>query len=147
MVLPLRMVVAKLIDYSNSDYIPITDGDVVIWKDFDYLRHTTNLTMYSEIADETRHLTEHFPLSHMVKILVSDVARIRDIVASFEIHHRHARSLNILGTALKVVAGTPDFDDFENVKFKQQELIESENRQILINTKTQAQINRQKQLI
>lgn len=133
---------AKLIDYSGSNYIPILDGNVIIWKDFDYLRHTTNLTMYSEIADETEQLTEHFPLSHMVKILDSDDSRVRTILASFDIHHRHGRSLNILGTALKVVAGTPDFDDFENVKFKQRELIESENRQILVNTKTQAQINK-----
>lgn len=141
-VLPLRIVTAKLMDYSSSDYIPIMDGDVIVWKDFDYLRHTTNMTTYSEMADETEHLTEQFPSSHMVKILVSDVTRIRAILASFEVHHRNARSLNILGTALKVVAGTPDFDDFENVKFKQQELIESEIRQILVNTKTQAQINK-----
>lgn len=78
----------------------------------------------------------------MVKILESDVTRIRAILASFDIHHRHFRSINILGTALKFVAGTPDFDDFENIKFKQEKLIESENRQVLVNTKTQAQINR-----
>lgn len=129
-------------DYSNSNYIPIMDGEVIIWQDFNYLRHTTNLTMYSEIADETQHLTKHFPLSHMLKILESDVTRIRAILASFDIHHRHTRSINILGTALKVVAGTPDFDDFENVKFKLHEIIESENRQILVNTKTQDQINK-----
>lgn len=43
----------KLIDFTGSDYIPIEDGNVVIWQDFDFLRHTTNLTAYSEIADET----------------------------------------------------------------------------------------------
>jgi len=42
---------------------------------------------------------------------------------------------------LKIVAGTPDFDDFENIKFAQKELIESENMQININTKTQKHIN------
>ncbi|GBP98456.1 Retrovirus-related Pol polyprotein from transposon gypsy [Eumeta japonica] len=141
LVLPLWRVTSKLTDYSNSDYIPIVDGNVIIWQDFDYLQHTTNLTVFSEMADETKHLTSHFPSSHMIKILDSDIARIKTILASLNIHHRHARSINILGTALKVVAGTPDFDDFETVRFKQRELIESENRQIGINTKTQAQIN------
>lgn len=132
----------KLIDFTGSDYIPIEDGNVVIWQDFDFLRHTTNLTAYSEIADETKELTSHFPSSHMVKILESDIMRIETLLSSLEVHHRHARSINILGTALKIIAGTPDFDDFEGQKFRQQELIDSVNRQISINTKTQNQINK-----
>ena len=56
-------------------------------------------------------------------------------------HHRYARSLNILGTALKVVAGTRDFDDVEKIKFGHQ-LIDSNNRQIILNTRTQEQRNK-----
>lgn len=41
----------------------------------------------------------------------------------------------ILGTALKIVAGTPDFEDFEKLKFNQQRLIESIDRQTIINTR------------
>lgn len=81
----------KLIDFTGSDYIPIEDGNVVIWQDFDFLRHTTNLTAYSEIADETKELTSHFPSSHMVKILESDIMRIETLLSSLEVHHRHAR--------------------------------------------------------
>lgn len=66
---------------------------------------------------------------------------IRTLIATVDDHHRHVRSINLLGPVLKVVAGTPDFDDFENLKFTQKELIESENKQININTKTQEQIN------
>lgn len=58
-----------------------------------------------------------------------------------DIHHRRARSLNFLGTALKVIAGTPDFDDGEWSKFIQKEFIESNNEQILINARAQEQIN------
>lgn len=132
----------KMIDFTGSDYIPIEEGDVVIWHDFDFLVHTSNLTAYSEIADDTKELTKHFPSSHMVKILESDIMRIETLLKSLEVHHRHARSINILGTALKIIAGTPDFDDFEGQKFRQQELMDSANRQIAINTKTQNQINK-----
>jgi len=86
-------------------------------------------------------MRNHFPQSHMRQILDSDLRHIRTLISTVNIHHRHARSINLLGTALQIVAGAPDFDDFENIQFTQKELIESENRQININTKTQEQIN------
>jgi len=133
---------AKLTDYSTSDYIPLVDGNVVIWKDYGYLRHSSNLSMYSEIAEETKLLMNQFPQSHMKKILESDIGHIKTLLDTVKIHHRHARSINILGTALKVVAGTPDFDDFEKLRFDQKTLIESMDRQIVINTRVQDQINK-----
>jgi len=42
---------------------------------------------------------------------------------------------------LKAIAGTPDFDDWEKIKFKQNQLIESESKQIEINTKSQTSLN------
>lgn len=46
-----------------------------------------------------------------------------------------------MGTALKVVAGTPDASDFEKIRMSETQLIESNNRQVIINSKTQEQIN------
>lgn len=118
----IRPLTTKLIDYSGSDYIPIEDGDVIIWQDFDYLRHTSNLTIYLEIADETEKLMEHFPSSHMVKILESDIKRIRSLLQSLYVHHRHARSINILGTALKIIAGLPILTTLRNRNFDRRNL-------------------------
>lgn len=140
-VLLVAVVTAKLTDYSNSNYIPVSDGYVTIWQDFEYLRHTTNLTLYSEVADDTERLKEHFPQSHMKKILDSDIGHVRTLITTIDVHRRHTRSIKFLGTALKVISGTPDYDDFEDVKFNQRELIQAENRQILINTRTQEKIN------
>jgi len=47
----------------------------------------------------------------------------------------------MIGSALKGIAGTPDFDDWEHIKFKQNQLIESESKQIEINTKFQTRLN------
>lgn len=126
-------------DYSNSDYIPLMDGNTVIWKEFKFLRHSSDLAMYSEIVEETKSLMNQFP--HMKKILESDIGHITSLLETVTIHHRQTRSLNILGTALKVVAGTPDFADFEALKFRQQEINESINRQAVINTRVQEKIN------
>jgi len=60
---------------------------------------------------------------------------------SLSVHHRVARSLDFLGTALKVVAGTPDVKDLEKIKFTEAWLIDAHNSQIEINTRTQVRIN------
>jgi len=46
-----------------------------------------------------------------------------------------------LETALKVVAGTPDAEDFEKIRFTEARLINAHNSQIEINTKTQDRID------
>jgi len=46
----------------------------------------------------------------------------------------------MLGSTLKVKAGTPDFD-WEQIKFRQLQLIQAENDQIDINSKNQTQFN------
>ena len=130
----------KIIDYSHSNYIPIFDGDIIIWEDYGYLRHMVNLTMYDGMIKETEELSDIFPQSHMKKILIADINHIKTLLSTLRTHHRQARSLNFLGSALKVIAGTPDFEDFEKAKFKQEQLIESNNRQIDINTKINEQL-------
>lgn len=106
------------------------------------LAHVTDLTNFTTIAEETRNLTDLLPKSHMRKLLESDVDQIEKTIESLRIHHRHARSINVLGTALKYIAGTPDYDDFTEVRSKQDELVTASNAQIIINTDMQSQINK-----
>jgi len=77
----------------------------------------------------------------MRKLLDVDTDHIRSLLSVLQIHHRIARSLDFLGTALKVVAGTPDASDFEKIKMSEFQLIESNNRQVVINSEIQRQIN------
>lgn len=77
----------------------------------------------------------------MQKLLESDVDQIQKAIESLRIHHRHARSIDIIGTALKYVAGTPDHDDITEVFDKQNELITASNAQLIINTEIQSRIN------
>jgi len=47
----------------------------------------------------------------------------------------------MLGSALQVIAGTSDFKDWEQIKFRQLLLIQAENNQIDINSQIQTQFN------
>ncbi len=44
----------------------------------------------------------HFQQSKMKTILESDIGHIETPLETVNIHHRHAISINILGTALKI---------------------------------------------
>ncbi|KAH8291738.1 hypothetical protein KR018_001182, partial [Drosophila ironensis] len=50
----------KLNDYTNANYIPIVDGDIVVWESYGYLQHATNITTYEDYADQTETLTKTF---------------------------------------------------------------------------------------
>lgn len=77
----------------------------------------------------------------MRKILKVDTLHIRTLLTTLGAHRRHARSINFLGSALKVITGTPDADDLLQTRLTEQELIRANNRQIMINSRTQKQIN------
>jgi len=58
-----------------------------------------------------------------------------------KIHHRAARSINLIGTALKVIAGTPGFNDWEQIKFNQEQLMRADEGQTELNIKFQKRLN------
>lgn len=131
----------RLIDYTNAKYIPVAGGDLVIWEGFGHIKHVTNLTFYELIRDETANATNHFPLTHMKKLLDADINQISRLLQTINTHHRQARSLNALGTVLKYIAGTPDHDDFDKITNTVEQLIDSQDRQFTINTEVQKEIN------
>ncbi|KAH8329582.1 hypothetical protein KR059_000209, partial [Drosophila kikkawai] len=50
----------RLNDYTNTDYIPIEDGNIIVWESYGYLQHATNMTSYEDYADQTETLTKTF---------------------------------------------------------------------------------------
>jgi len=132
---------ARVTDYSQTRYIPIIDGEILVWEELAYVTHSANLSEYMRIVEETSSMNEMFPQSHMRKLLDVDTSHLRDTLDSLKVHHRIARSLDFLGSMLKVVAGTPDAGDLERIRFTEWQLTQSNNRQIKINTRVQNRIN------
>ena len=55
------------------------DGKVLVWEQRDYLRHSSNLTEFASMLDETAELAELFPQSHMRKLLDVDIEHIKNL--------------------------------------------------------------------
>lgn len=132
---------SRLTDYTHASYIPIIDGVAINWNETTYVSHITNLTEYERCVQETMDMTGLFPQSHMKKILIADTEHLTTLLSILNVHHRHARSLNVLGSVLKIIAGTPDHDDLQLTRMTEHDLIQSNNRQIKINTAVQDRIN------
>lgn len=121
---------AEIIDYTHSDYIPISDGEVVLWDTYGHLKHVINLTEYSILVEESYQFLHIFPASHMINLLEADFDHINQLLKTISIQPRVTRSIHFLGTALKVIAGTPDFDDFQTTNIKIEELIDANKQQV-----------------
>ncbi|KAH8332277.1 hypothetical protein KR074_008542 [Drosophila pseudoananassae] len=132
---------ARITDFSHAKYIPVLDGNVLVWEQYGLVRHSTNLSEFASIIDSTVRMLELFPHSHMRKLLEVDIEHAQNLLEELKVHHRMARSLDFLGSILKVVAGTPDADDLSRINTNQASLIEANNRQVIINTETQKHIN------
>ncbi|KAH8336032.1 hypothetical protein KR074_003115 [Drosophila pseudoananassae] len=120
---------ARITDFSHAKYIPVLDGNVLVWEQYGLVRHSTNLSEFASIIDSTVRMLELFPHSHMRKLLEVDIEHAQNLLEELKVHHRMARSLDFLGSILKVVAGTPDADDLSRINTNQASLIEANNRQ------------------
>ncbi len=95
----------------NDNYIPIEGNDIVIWENYGYLQHATNMTTYEDYADQTEAMTKTFTDDHRTPVIATDLRHIRKLVTTLKFYHRATRSINLIGTALKIIAGTTDFND------------------------------------
>lgn len=87
----------RITDYSHSRYIPIVEGNVLVWEQKGYVRHCCNLTELAAIKSETGKLSETFP--YMCKLLDVDLDHAWSLLSVLREHHRIARTLDFLGTA------------------------------------------------
>lgn len=93
----LAIAQARITDFSHANYIPVIDGNVLVFEQRDFLKHTSNLSDFKRIIDETDKMSELSALSHMRKLLDVDIDHIRSLLSTLTIHHRIARSLVFLG--------------------------------------------------
>jgi len=76
MFITLALANARITDFSHANYIPVVDGDVLVFEQRDLLKHSSNLSEFAVMIDETEKISESFPQSHMRKLLELLVTRV-----------------------------------------------------------------------
>jgi len=99
------------------------------------------MTTYEDCADHTEAMTKTFTEDHRTPVIMTDLTNIRKWLNTLKIHHRASRSINLIGTALKVIASTPDINDWEQIKFNQEQLMKTDEGQTELNIKFQERLN------
>ena len=131
----------KTIDYTNSHFIAITDNKVATYKNYDYTIHRTNLTEYENIIMENENLSKNLSDPREVSMIPEQTREIERVLETLRRHRRSARSIDILGSALKFVAGTPDHNDLISLETRIDLLVQNNDKQFIINSAIQDRIN------
>lgn len=88
------------------------------------------------VDDVQKEIVQTIPKSNpFFPLLTHEISQIHDILEGIEPMEppRKKRSINILGTAWKYIAGSPDHDDFVTVKNALDQTILNNNQQVVIN--------------
>lgn len=127
----------QILDYTNSQIITIEMGTARLQTGTFKIVHIIELDEYQKaITDIERTLDEHIPAKDSSYIyLKHDIAQVKNILNGLQ-PRRQIRSLDILGTAWKWLAGTPDHDDFQLIDDRTNNLIRNNDRQVTINKLT-----------
>lgn len=134
-------VLPKTIDYTNSHFIAIADAKVATYKNYNYVVHRTNLTEYEDVITENEKLIKNLSDSREVSMVREQTREIERILETLRRHRRSARSIDILGSALKFVAGTPDHNDLNSLETRIDLLTQNNDKQFIINSAIQDRIN------
>ncbi|KAH8324744.1 hypothetical protein KR074_000732 [Drosophila pseudoananassae] len=76
---------ARITDFSQAKYIPVLDGNVLVWEQYGLVRHSTNLSEFASIIDSTVRMLELFPHSHMRKLLEVDIEHAQNLLEELKL--------------------------------------------------------------
>lgn len=124
----------QILDYSNSQVIATEIGQSkLIIGDFKIL-HVIKLNQYDELLTKLEETVRRdiSRKDNNFNFLLYGINQQRKALNELK-PRRTARSINILGTALKWIAGTPDHDDFQILSDYSKNIIRNNNNQMIIN--------------
>lgn len=124
----------SILDYSNARLISIHNGIARKQNGTFKVIHTINLEQYDNLTRETEDMVNNYvnidhPLRPFVKQQLVDINGLLDRLSP----HREKRSIDFIGSAWKWIAGSPDSHDFQILEQKIGNILENNNRQLIIN--------------
>lgn len=115
---------------NGQKYVLTRTDDVLIYDEYSFLFHVTNLTKILTPYRQIIMRKQNFTAQEMIWM-----KKIEMITDQLNAHKRHTRSLNFLGSALKFITGNPDHDDFIKMETAINTLINNNEKQHIINSR------------
>lgn len=131
----------QILDYTGSQLIPIHLGQARLQNGNFKLIHTLDLIKYEETVNclSSEIQTKIFRNSSALPFLLHDIRQVEDHLKRLK--PRSKRSINLIGTAWKWIAGTPDHEDHQIVVDKINGLLTNNELQRIINKDAIDKIN------
>lgn len=143
----------QIMDYTSSHVITISNGQSKVQDGTFRVVHPIDLNQYTQFLTETKsYIEQNIPRSNsLLPLLNEEINQTTELISvmlpielrnnSYSKNLRKIRSINLIGTAWKYIAGSPDHDDFELLEFNLSNLNENNNKQVIINQIVNDRIN------
>lgn len=133
----------QLLDYSSSQLVTIDSGQAKLQIGNFKIIHIIELEDYDNTIRRLETTINEQLRNHPLKpILLSLVNQSKNYLRRVSVNKAHSkRSLDFIGSAWKWIAGNPDHSDFNIIVEKINNVLENNNRQVIINKLTNEKIN------
>lgn len=130
-------------DYTNSQIVAFDSGLAKIQDGNFRIIHIIDIDKYQETINSLQNiLSQNITKHHFLHpFLTHELTEIQGYLDRLKPNVKNKRSLNFIGSAWKWIAGNPDHDDFEIITQKTNEVLENNNKQVVINKLSLRKIN------
>ncbi|XP_039957627.1 uncharacterized protein LOC120772864 [Bactrocera tryoni] len=126
----------QITDFSTAHIITISKGLAKIQDVTFKLIHLINVELYEQFLAEVKQFMDKNTQTNSIfySTLKQEIEQTKEAIKFIKPSGRKIRrSINILGTAWKYLAGTPDHDDFAALEYDTKQLNDNNNKQFLLN--------------
>uniref|UniRef100_A0A0K8WA11 Retrovirus-related Env polyprotein from transposon gypsy n=1 Tax=Bactrocera latifrons TaxID=174628 RepID=A0A0K8WA11_BACLA len=132
----------QILDYPSSQLVTIDAGPAKLQTGTFKIILTIELQDYDNTINRVEMTVNDKLANHLLKpILTSLIKQSKNYLDRIRINSKVRRSLDFIGSAWKWIAGNPDHADYNILMEKINNVLESNNRQLIINKLTNAKIN------
>lgn len=132
--MPTCFGITTILDYSHSQLIPIKTGIAAIQNGTFKIIHVFDVEEYETAFHNLSNQVNEIETTNILyPFLAFELSKAEANLRRLRPFQRKTRSIEILGTAWKWLAGTPDHNDHEIITNKINEQLENNNKQIVIN--------------
>lgn len=132
----------QVLDYTNAEIVALEAGTVRIQTGTFRIIHVIDLEQYNTILNEAKQIMtkEIDKDDESYQYLTYEMQTIERLLSKLK-PTRNKRAINEIGTVWKWIAGTPDHEDFQILSDKVRNVLENNNKQVVINKLLKEKIN------